>query len=209
MPSGSAFTPSANGKMLSDCSLPPFAGPPFPSDFPLTPSDYPAAPFKFSVAPSKFLATPFDFPVTPSDCPASAYDFFLPGYEFAPPGYDFVFTGYEFLPSLIDCGPPPEPQTAKSDCGNRQIKQRRQQIIPRRAPIKWGSRPIIQRNGQIKWGMVKFIHRRHVRGQRNHKIIRIGPVLGFPPLFGSSRRLPGSRRARELKFPVDAICQRR
>ena len=174
--------------MLPDSSLAPNATPPFPSDLPLT----------------------------PSNCPASAYDFLLPGYEFAPPGHEFVFTGYEFLPSLNDCGAAPGPGNAKSDCGNRQIKQRRRQIIPRDEPIKWGSRPIIPRNDPIKWEMVKFIHRRHVRGHRNPKIIRIGPVLGFPPLFGSSRRLPGSRRARRLAkagsgvdFPVDAICQRR
>jgi hypothetical protein len=184
MPSGSAFIPSANGKMLLDCTLPPFAGPPFPSDFPSTPSDCLATP-------SNFPVTQFDIPVTPSDCPASAYDFLLPG-------YDFVFTGYEFLPSLNDCGAAPGPGNAKSDRGNRQIKQRRRQIIPRDEPIKWGSRPIIQRNDPIKWGMVKFIHRRHVRGQRNHKIIRIGPVLGFPPLFGGWRRPPGLRRARRL-----------
>ena len=195
--------------MPPDSSLAPYATPPAPPEFPAPPSDCPAAP-------SKFLATPFDFPVTPSDCPASAYDFFLPGYEFAPPGYDFVFPGYEFLPSLIDCGAAPGPGNAKSDCGNRQIKQRRRQIIPRDEPIKWGSRPIISRNDPIKWQMVKFIHRRHVRGHRNPKIIRIGPVLGFPPLFGSSRRLPGLRRARRLAkagsgvdFPVDANCQRR
>ena len=168
-------TPSAGSKMPPDSSLAPNATPPAPSDFTVTPSDCPVTPPKFPIFPSKFSVTPYDFPAV---------------------RYEFVLASYDFIPGLDDFKPAPGPQTAKSDCGNGQIIQRGRQIIPRDEPIKWGSRPIIPRNDPIKWGMVKFIHRRHVRGQRNRKIIRIGPVLGFPPLFGGWRRLPSSPRAR-------------